>query len=129
MKRFKWIGIVLAGLVALSVVRDFVIKAVLTTVASNVLGTPVRMSGFSLGLVNQSIRIRGLKIHNPRGFPSGTMVDIPSVYVRWKPMDLLSGKLHLAEVEFELKELVLVKNVEGCPEGLHHRRFPLDSGL
>ena len=112
-KWFKWIGIALAALVVFSLVRDLALKAVVTVVASRSIGAPVRMDGFSLGLTRQSVRITGLRVYNPPGFPREPFVEIPLVSVKMDSAALLQGKLHLKQVEFTLKELVLVKNKEG----------------
>lgn len=112
-KWLKWIGITLAALVVFSFVRDLALKSVVTAVASRVIGAPVRMDGFSLGLMRQSVRITGLRVYNPPGFPREAFVDIPIVSVDMDSSALFQGKLHLERVEFTLKELVLVKNKEG----------------
>ena len=112
-KWLKWFGIALAALVVFSFVRDLALKGIVTAVASRTVGAPVRMDGFSLGLMRQSVRITGLRIYNPPGFPKEPFVEIPLVSVELDPMALLGGKLHLKKVEFTLKELVLVKNKEG----------------
>ncbi len=112
-KWLKWIGIGLAALVVVSFVRDLALKAVVTAVASRTIGAPVPMSGFSLGIMRQSVRITGLRVYNPPGFPREAFVDIAVVSVDMDPWALLQGKLHLERVEFTLKELVLVENKEG----------------
>ena len=112
-KRLRIALLAVAALVAFSFVRDFALKAVITAVGSNVVGAPVRMQGFSMSLIRQSVRIGGLRIYNPPGFPQGVLADIPRVAVDLDPWALIGGKLHLQSAEIEVKEVVLIKNKEG----------------
>lgn len=106
--------IVVIGLLGLSIIKDQAIRVVTTVVATQVTGAPVRISGFSLGILNQHIRISGLKMYNPKGF-SGTdiLIDLPKVAVYYDLFSLIKGRLHLKSVDVELKEIGLAKNKEG----------------
>ncbi len=112
-KKLRLFLIVLAVLAAFSVVRDMALGMIISSVASNVVGAPVRMGGFSLGLMRQSVDIRDLRIYNPPGFPKEPFVTIPRAAAQWKLADILQGHLHLIRVDFNLKELVVIKNKEG----------------
>lgn len=95
------------------IVRDQIIKAVVTVAATQVLGAPVHIGGFSLGIFKQSVRISGFKIYNPKGFSKHTLVDLPKISVVYDLRALFKQKLHLSNVEIELKEMGLEKNVKG----------------
>ena len=105
--------IIIISLFLLTVVKDQITKLAVTVVTSQITGTKVKIQGLSLGIIRQAVRINGLKIYNPAGFPKGVMADIRQVYVVSDLWALLRGKLHLQEVSIDLKELVLVKNKEG----------------
>jgi len=112
----KIIIIVLTVIIALfliGIAKDQVIKAVITVAATQISGAPVHINGFSLGLTNQSVRISGLKIYNPPGFSKGILVDIPKIKVVCDLGGLLQKKIHLSNVDFELKEMILEKNKKG----------------
>ena len=97
----------------LGIAKDQIIKSVVAIVTSQVTGAPVEIDRFSLRVFKQSVRISGFKIFNPSGFPKGILVDLSKINVDYDLSALLSGKLHLVNVEVELKEMGLVKNKEG----------------
>lgn len=105
--------IVIIGLVALSIVRDSILKTVIASVASNITGAPVHIGGFSLGVIKQSVKITNFRMYNPKGFPKEILVDIPKLGVTLDLLALAKGKIHLKALDFELKELALTKNKEG----------------
>lgn len=106
-------AIVIIALFALGIVKDQIIKSVITVVASKVTGAPVHIDGFSLGILNQTIKISGLKIYNPQGFSQGVLIDIAKANVTYDLAAFLKKKIHLANVVFDLREMGLEKNKEG----------------
>jgi uncharacterized protein involved in outer membrane biogenesis len=116
MKKNKILSIVIVVIICLfvlSVIKDLIIKTVVSTVASQVTGTKVTMSGFSLGLLTRSVRISGFKMYNPQGFSNSILVDLPRINVDYTLLPLLKGKLQLRVVDVYLKELELEKNKQG----------------
>ncbi|OGX27619.1 MAG: hypothetical protein A2787_09505 [Omnitrophica WOR_2 bacterium RIFCSPHIGHO2_01_FULL_48_9] len=111
--RQKIAVIVIAAIFALGIIKDFVLKTVITSVGSNVLGAKLTMGGLSVGLLTQKVDIRDLRIYNPAGFPEGTLIDVPQVRVDYDLSALAGGRLHLPLVIFDLKEATIVKNKEG----------------
>lgn len=105
--------IVVVSILAATILKDFVIKSVITVVATQVTGAPVHIDGFSLGLFNQKVRISGFKMYNPKGFPRGTLVHISKINVTYDLGALFKKKLHLLSAEIELKEMGLIKNAAG----------------
>lgn len=112
-KKLRIALLVVAGLVAVSFARDFALKYVICGVGSGIVGARVEMRGFSMSLVRQSVRVSGLKIHNPAGFPKGVLADVPRVAMDLDLGALMGGKLHIEMAEFDVKEVVLIKNKEG----------------
>lgn len=112
-KAVRILAVVFVVFVVLGVVKDFAIKAAVEAAASRLLGADVRIGGFSLGLLRQSMRVRAFKIGNPPGFPQGTMLDVTEVGVDYDLSALLSGKLHFPLVILNLNEMVVVKNPDG----------------
>ncbi|MDD5477577.1 MAG: AsmA family protein [Candidatus Omnitrophica bacterium] len=114
MKKIRNILIVVViSIFAVVIVRDQVIKSVITVAATQVLGAPIHINGFSLGVFNQSVRISGFKIYNPKGFSRGILVDLPKINVLYDLGALFKKEIHLVNVEIELKEMGLEKNSAG----------------
>ena len=112
-KFFIVLGIVIFSLVCIAIIKDQIIKSVVTAVASNITGTQVHMDGFSLNILSSTIHISGFKMYNPSGFPEGLLVSCPKINVGYDLASLFNQKPHFLLVEIELKEMVLTKNKEG----------------
>ncbi len=59
------------------------------------------------------VDIKGFQVYNPKGFPKEVMVDVNEISVEYDLPAVLTGKLHLPMVVFDLNEFVMVKNAEG----------------
>ncbi|MCM8796395.1 MAG: hypothetical protein NC923_00705 [Candidatus Omnitrophica bacterium] len=105
--------IIIFFLVAILSVKDFIIRATVSTVVSKVIGAKATIGRLSLNLFNQSIVIANLKVYNPKGFSNTTLLDMPELSVRYDIASLLKGKLHLPFIEAQLKEISLEKNKDG----------------
>ncbi|MFA5059960.1 MAG: hypothetical protein WC676_04980 [Candidatus Omnitrophota bacterium] len=116
MKNTNWkkiIIIVVVVLLCLTVVKDFLIKTTITTVGSAVLGAPIKIGYFSLGLFTQGVAINNLKVYNPPGFPKEIMINAPQIRVKYDLWKLFQGKIRLPLIVFNLKEMIVIKNKEG----------------
>lgn len=112
-KWHKILLIITLILIGLVIVKDQLIKATINTVGSSVVGAPLKVGKFSLGLFSQKISLKDIKLYNPEGFPKEPLIDIPEVRVDYDLPALIGGKLHLSLVILDLKEMVVVKNKEG----------------
>lgn len=112
-KKIRMIVLAVVLLFAFCWVRDFLLKSLIGTVASSVTGAPTRVGGLSLSVIRQSVRISNFKMHNPQGFPKDILVDIPKMNVTCNLAALVTGKIHLRQLELEIKEINIVKNKEG----------------
>lgn len=101
-------------LAVLGISKNQLIKSSVILAASKVLGVKVQMASFSLGIAKPAIRIRGLKLYNPQGFPKEPMVDIPQVNIEYDLGALLKKRLRLNRVVFDLNEMAVVKNKGGA---------------
>ncbi|MEW6100818.1 MAG: hypothetical protein AB1481_00790 [Candidatus Omnitrophota bacterium] len=111
-KSLVFILVVLLCVLGLGVVKDELLKGIITVTATKVVGAPVRIEGFSLGIFSQKVVVTGFKLYNPKGFPEGLIVDLPKASVKLNLLSLLEGRLHLRELTVELRELGLTKNIE-----------------
>lgn len=107
------IGIVLITFFALGVIKDQVIKTVITIGATNVMGAPVSIDGLSFGILKQSVRVRGLRLYNPKGFPKEVLINIAQISIDYNLIALLNKTVYFPSVIVNLKEVVVVKNKEG----------------
>jgi len=112
-KIFMVLGIVIFTLVCVVFFKNQIVKSVVTKAAVAVLGTPVHIDSFSFSILRSSIRISGLKIYNPSGFPQGILASCSKINVIYDRAALFKQKLHLVFVEVELDEMGLTKNKEG----------------
>ncbi len=104
------VAVILLGLIF---AKDYFVKTVIEAGASNVLGTPVKVDRLSLGVLKPSIRLKGLKIYNPKGFPPGALIDVTGVAVEYDLPAMMKGELHFPLIVFDLNEMVVVKNQDG----------------
>jgi hypothetical protein len=108
------LGIIIILFVVLGIAKDQLIKGAVVIGAKKVIGAPVEIDGFSLGIFKQRVRIKGFRMYNPEGFGEGTLIDIPEISVDYNLGALLKKKLHLPLVVVNLKEVGIVKNKEGA---------------
>ncbi|MDD4909541.1 MAG: hypothetical protein PHR44_02510 [Candidatus Omnitrophica bacterium] len=94
-------------------VRDFFIKSLIGTIASSVTGAPTRVGGLSLSVITQSVKISNFRMYNPEGFPEEILVDIPRMGVACNLWALIFGKIHIRNLDLQIKEIGVVKNKEG----------------
>lgn len=112
----KKIGILILVVVLLfmfCLARDLFIKSLIGTVAARVTGAPTSIGGLSLSVIRQTVKISDFKMYNPKGFPRGILVDIPRINVACNLGALITGKIHLRQLDLEIKEIGMVKNKEG----------------
>jgi len=112
-KIIRIIVIVVVGFFVLGIVKDQLIKAAITIGAGQVTGAAVKIRGFRFGIVRPSVQIRGFQMYQPKGFPSGVLIDIPEIRVDYDPLALLQGKIHLPLVVLNLNKMVVIKDKDG----------------
>ena len=112
----KWLVgliVVVVVLVALGMAKDVVIRGVVQTMGSQIVGAPIKVGHFSSSIVFQKVHIKRLRLYNPPGYPSEPMLDIPEIRVDADLFSLMKGKLHFPLVIFDLKEVVIIKDRAG----------------
>ncbi|MDO8663082.1 MAG: hypothetical protein Q7K98_07715 [Candidatus Omnitrophota bacterium] len=112
-KKIRIIILAVIFLLGFCLARDFLIKSLIGTVATSVTGAPTSVGGLSLSIMRQSVRISNFKIYNPKGFPKDILVNIPRMRVACDLGALITGKIHLKQLDLEIKEIGMVKNKEG----------------
>ena len=109
----KTLIVVVVALVCLGIIKDFIIKTVITTMGSKIVGAPITIGNFSLGLLTQKVSIKNFKLYNPPGFPNEPLVDFPEITVKYDLPALVAGKIHLPLLVVNMKEMSVVTNKEG----------------
>ena len=114
MKNWQKILIVIGAVIfLLSVFKDALIKSAVTKVGSSVIGAPLKVDGLSLGLLSQKVRIKGLKLYNPPGFPNETLIEISEISVDADIAAFLKGLIHVPYAVIDVKQMTVIRNKEG----------------
>jgi len=113
-KTFLVIGITcIVAIGAVVILRNAIIKFAIQHTVKATTGATLSIQHMRIGLTNAAVDIRGLRLHNPRGFPEPIMVDMPHVSVDIKASDLLKNKVHIESCTIHLQEFVVIKNAKG----------------
>ena len=114
MKKILVIFLIALGVIfVLLLAKDFIIKTSVEKGVELVTGLKLRIGSLNVGVFKPVAHIKNLKLLNPSNFPDKTMIDIPEIYVNYDLPAIIKGKIHLPEVRFALKEMIVVKNVKG----------------
>jgi len=112
-KMLTAIVILLIALFIVGLVKDQIIKAIITSTIEKTVGTKTSIGGFSLSLLTHTVEIKNFKMYNPAGFPEGLLIDLAYAKVNLDVQALFQKELHFKELTVELRELDLVKNKQG----------------
>lgn len=74
------------------------------------IGAPVHVNAAQVNLMETDILFDGIEIENPKGFPRGTMVKIPKIFVDLDIASLWEKRVRLGQVEVIISEINLVKD-------------------
>jgi len=112
-KQQKIVVIILVVFFGLGIIKNPLVKTIVTNTGSFVMGAKLSINSFAVGVFKQAVRIKGLKVHNPKGFPKGVLIDIPEIGVEYNLPAVFKGKIHLPLIVLDLKEMIVVKNKDG----------------
>lgn len=112
-KNISIILICLLGLFVLGVIKDQVARLAVGVGAKTLLGTDVDVGGLSLGVLNQRVVIKNLRVYNPKGFEKGVLLYIPKIDVNYDLAAFFKKKLHLKNIAINLDEMLIIKNKDG----------------
>lgn len=104
--------------------NDFAAKILLTGFLRCSLGVPVQMKTVEVSLGDTEVEIRGLKLGNPSGFPEGTLVYIPKIYLDLESWDLLRGRIHVEVLEIDCQDIRIVRDIDGRVNWLSLKVLP-----
>ena len=112
-KLVKIIVILAFCVVTFIILKDRVFDAAVTMVVSKSMGAPVSIKGASLELFKQRMRIRGMRIYNPLGFPKEVYADISSIMIEYDLAKLIKGEIKIPLMVMHIKSVVATKNAKG----------------
>ncbi len=104
---------VICILTAAVLLRNVIVKAAVERIGSHILGAQVGIERFSIGLVRQSVRIQGLKVHQPHGFGDGMFLSVPEIEIHADFRSLLSGRIYIRRANIFVNESVIIRDKSG----------------
>ncbi len=110
----KVLIVIAVVLVALFLAKDFIASSFLTIAVRSFTDLSASLQSVSINVFKSTVDVKGFKLYNPsRLFKDKVMVDMPEVYISYYPGSFLMGTKHLKEVKLNIREFVVVKNVDG----------------
>lgn len=117
----KWIGSLIKKLLFLLILiiivvvaaRNFIVKKGVAVGAKVAAGVDLTIADVKIGVTKSDLRLKGIQLQNPKGFPKERMIDIPEVYINYNLRGFFNDAIHAKEIELNLNEFVVVKNKEG----------------
>jgi len=109
----KLVVLLVVALVVLVLARNVVVKAAVENGVRMVTGMPLSLGKLDLNFQNSFVDLEDLVVKNPSGFHDTSLVEVPKIFVGYNLSDLLKGKVHLSDIQFDMKQFTVVKNAEG----------------
>ncbi len=112
-KPFAPLVILAAIVIVIGVAKNVVAKAAVESGVRLITGLTLSLDRMDVSFLKSAVGIRGLRLHNPSGFPDQVMVDLPEIDVHYDLGAFLGGKVHLQEVRLNLQEFTVVRDRSG----------------
>lgn len=114
MKKLVSLLLVVVGILfAATVLKNSIAQGAVQGVFKQMTGLELKMASLNLGILSGRLESHGIELKNPAGFVDPVMVDMPTLLVDLEPASLFKGRVHLQEVQLDLKELLIIKNKDG----------------
>ena len=88
-------------------------KTAISVAGSRLLGTRVRVGWCTIGVLHPGVTLHHLVVEQPKGFPRGHLLDVPTLSARLTLGGALRGQWHFADVVVDVREFRLVKDKDG----------------
>ena len=117
MKRaLRWIILIVAFFLVLSVTlflfRNPLLRELIEHRVERETGVEASIGSFHLNLLDASVRVTGLTLHNPPGFGERPMLHIPELFIRVDRANPPGG-LRLHQASLNLGEFNIIKSADG----------------
>ncbi len=114
MKFIKRLFIMLIILLAIIVLaRNVIVKHSIHFGSKQATGLEMNVDSVDMGLTASAAGIKGFTIENPKGFPDGTIISVPEVYIDYDHTQILGDTIHLQEVRLDIDTVNVIKNSKG----------------
>ena len=99
--------------IGLVLTKNLIAQAALGGGVKAITGLNTQLKSVDVGLLKTAVRIKGLRVLNPSGFPEPVLVDVPEVFVDYDLGALLKGTAHFESLRIHLAQLNVVKAPDG----------------
>lgn len=113
MKKVIVVVVILLLVFILSAAKDMLIKSVVQRGVHMVTGLRLSMGSFKVGLFNNTVSIRDLKLFNPKGYAQRLMLEMPEIYIDCNWPAFFKRKVYVENLRINLKKFTVVKNEDG----------------
>ena len=110
---FGFLKLCFLVLVLALIFHNFTAKWLLTAALRWSLGVPVEVEEAHVDLLATQVLFSGIRLGNPEGFPKGVLADIPKLFIDAEISSLWERRLHLETVEINIRELHILRGVDG----------------
>jgi len=100
-------------IIGIALAKNAIARGAISGGVTAMTGLGLHIDAMDVGLLRSAIGIRGLEVHNPKGFPEPVMVSMPELYVDYDLGAFVRGQVHLEEVRLNLEELVVIRDAQG----------------
>jgi hypothetical protein len=104
--------LVLAGS-SIVVGRDVLLKAAMIRIVRASTGLDIRLDRIQTRLRHPSLRILGLSVENPPGYPAGEAIRVEEFFAEIVPGSIGSGTNHFREIRLVIPELIVLEDGQG----------------
>ena len=114
-RRIAWaVGVTAAAVViSAGLVRDMVLKSILVRSARAAIRGDVRLDRIQTGLFPPSIRLSGLSVGNPEGYPAGTAIRVDEFYLRVRRGAFRGPTNEIEEIRLVIPEISIISREDG----------------
>lgn len=116
-KLLKWFIyfclLILAGIVALLLSKDILIRNLTERRILKQTGMYVRIDRLHVGFTEPVISMQGFKLYNRPEYGGGLLLHLKDLHMEYDPEGLQAGELHLNLLRLDLQELNIVRNRSG----------------
>ncbi len=113
-KVFRVLIVIIFIAALLFIMRDFIVKSFLSMWVKAKTGMSLQIDKLHIGMFDTLINIEGVRLYDPKIIDKDkNVIDIPKIYVDYELSELLKGDIHITELKFYLRKLVIEKDKEG----------------
>ena len=109
----KILTILIIAVVMIGLTKNLIAKMIVSGGIKAVTGLTLKMDALDVGLLKSTVRIQGMRLYNPKGFPEPVMINMPEIFVDYDLGALLGGNVHLEELRINLESFHVVRAADG----------------